>query len=68
MRSFERGDLLAMDEQIIEKVIAYITELFRSDAGGHDVEHTLRVYRNALLIAEEEAAWRSADMRFWKTF
>ena len=43
-----------MEEQIIEKAIAYITELFETNAGGHDGEHTLRVYRNALRIAENE--------------
>ncbi len=43
-----------MDEQIIEKAIAYIAELFSENSGGHDVEHTLRVYHNALLIVEAE--------------
>ena len=43
-----------MDEQIIEKAIAYIQELFRTNAGGHDAGHTMRVYRNTLLIAENE--------------
>ena len=36
------------------KAIDYITELFRGDAGGHDADHTLRVYRNALALAERE--------------
>ena len=43
-----------MDEQLIEKAIAYIAELFAANAGGHDVEHALRVYRNALRIAQNE--------------
>lgn len=43
-----------MAEVIIENAIHYIEELFRMNAGGHDAGHTLRVYRNALLIAEEE--------------
>ena len=43
-----------MDEHIIENAIAYIAELFRANAGGHDAEHTLRVYRNAIQIAENE--------------
>ena len=42
------------EERIIEQAIAYIRELFRTNAGGHDVEHTMRVYRNTLLIAETE--------------
>ena len=43
-----------MNEQIIEKAIVYITELFRNNSGGHDAEHTLRVYHNTLRIAKEE--------------
>ena len=43
-----------MDEKIIEKAITYIEELFRTNAGGHDVDHTMRVYQNTLLIAKEE--------------
>lgn len=43
-----------MDEHIIENAIAYIAELFRANAGGHDAEHTLRVYRNAIQIAKNE--------------
>ncbi len=42
-------------ERITQNAISYITELFRTDAGGHDADHTLRVYRNALLIAGNEA-------------
>ena len=37
-----------------ERAISYIQELFRGDAGGHGADHSLRVYRNALLIAEQE--------------
>ena len=39
---------------VIQAATEYIEELFRNDSGGHDAEHTLRVYRNALLIAERE--------------
>ena len=42
------------DEPIIEKAFTYITALFSKNAGGHDAEHTLRVYRNAMKIAERE--------------
>ena len=38
----------------IEAAVAYIEKLFQNDAGGHDAAHTLRVYRNALLIARSE--------------
>lgn len=43
-----------MDDILIGKAVDYITELFRTNAGGHDAEHTLRVYRNAMKIAERE--------------
>ena len=41
-------------EDIITKAIRYINELFASNYGGHDSAHTLRVYKNALKIAENE--------------
>ena len=34
--------------------IAYIKELFANDHGGHDADHSLRVYRNAMQIADTE--------------
>ena len=43
-----------MKEQIIEAAIIYITELFQDNSGGHDVSHSMRVYRNALVIASSE--------------
>lgn len=33
---------------------AYIRALFRGNSGGHDAEHSMRVYRNALQIASME--------------
>ena len=39
---------------LIQDATAYISELFQSDSGGHGADHTLRVYRNAALIAESE--------------
>lgn len=44
----------SLNEKIVENAIQYIEELFRTNAGGHDAGHTLRVYRNALVIAEKE--------------
>ena len=41
-------------QKIIEEAIAYIQELFAGNADGHGADHTLRVYRNAMLIAESE--------------
>ena len=43
-----------MNDQLIEDAIAYVNDLFRDNSGGHDAEHTLRVYRNALKIAKYE--------------
>lgn len=43
-----------MKENFIQSARLYIQDVFRTDAGGHDVSHTMRVYRNALLIAESE--------------
>ena len=40
---------------IIEATIEYIQDLFKNNAGGHDADHTMRVYRNALQIAKNES-------------
>lgn len=42
-----------MNKNITEDAIAYIQALFRTDAGGHDADHTLRVWRNAMKIADK---------------
>ena len=42
------------DGGMIEAAIEYIRSLFDSNSDGHGFDHTLRVYRNALLIAESE--------------
>ena len=41
-----------MDNILAEQAITYITELFEGNAGGHDAEHTMRVYRCAMRIAD----------------
>ena len=46
-------------ETIIGKAKDYARELLGGNCGGHDLQHTLRVYGNALAIAETEPA---ADM------
>ena len=43
-----------LKEEKMEAARTYIKRLFQNNAGGHDAEHTLRVYRNALLIAGQE--------------
>ena len=39
---------------LIDAAIDYVDFLFRDNAGGHDTAHTLRVYQNAMLIAQQE--------------
>lgn len=43
-----------MTEMLTEKAIAYVNELFSGNSGGHDAAHTLRVYHNAMRIADAE--------------
>jgi len=43
-----------MSTPITTAAIDYVQRLFSGNAGGHDSAHTLRVYHNALLIAESE--------------
>lgn len=45
-----------MDSAIYEAALEYIHALFAGDATGHDVHHTLRVYRTAMRIGEAEGA------------
>lgn len=45
-----------MNDAVITAAVAYIQDLFRGNSGGHDAEHSLRVYRGALHIAEGEPA------------
>lgn len=42
-----------MNELIIEQAIKYIEELFQDNVDGHDTQHSMRVYHNAMMIAEE---------------
>ena len=36
------------DNELIDEATGYITDLFRGNSDGHDIEHALRVYRNAI--------------------
>jgi uncharacterized protein len=47
------GAPLRGDERI-DSAMAYVRSLFAGNADGHDMGHTLRVYRNAMRIAETE--------------
>ena len=40
----------------IEKAIEYVKQIFADDYSGHDYYHTMRVYRLAVKIAEQEKA------------
>ena len=42
-------------DQITREAMAYIRELFRGNADGHGFEHSCRVWRNAMKIAEAES-------------
>ena len=43
-----------MKETIIENTICYIKELFKNNSDGHDSAQSLRVYHNAIMIADTE--------------
>jgi len=42
------------EKRILSSAIEYIESLFAGRSDGHDAEHTMRVYRNALLLADSE--------------
>ena len=41
-----------MNERLIENAMKYIESMFQDNADGHDAAHSLRVYRNALHLAD----------------
>ena len=41
-------------DQMTQEAIAYIRTLFQGNADGHGADHSLRVWRNAMMIAEQE--------------
>lgn len=41
-----------MKDILIQEAIEYIHKMFSGNADGHDAEHSLRVYRNAMQIAQ----------------
>ena len=43
-----------MNDQLIQSAREYIKELFLGNSDGHDLNHSLRVYANAMTIAETE--------------
>ena len=53
-----------MEKTRIERAIEYITKLFQGNGDGHDLSHSLRVYKNALMIAKAEGQGRGNDCSF----
>ncbi|MBR3033004.1 MAG: HD domain-containing protein [Clostridiales bacterium] len=51
-----------MNTKIIETTKEYISGLFHGNSDGHDAEHSLRVYRNALNICKRIDKTCSPDM------
>ena len=43
-------------DMVIENDIKYVKQIFADDCSGHDYHHTMRVYRLAMQIAEQENA------------
>ena len=39
-------------EHLIKNAISFITELFADNSDGHDLEHSIRVYKTAMKIAD----------------
>lgn len=44
------------EERNIEEAIKFIKKIFENDFSGHDYFHSLRVYKTAVMIAEQEKA------------
>jgi uncharacterized protein len=46
--------VLFMNDLLIQNAKDYIKDLFSGNSDGHDLDHSLRVYSNAMTIAETE--------------
>ena len=44
------------NDELISEAIEYIKELQGKNSGGHDAAHSIRVYKNALVILDKEPA------------
>ena len=47
------NNLTKNEQEIISKAKKYISEIFKEDSSGHDYEHSVRVYKNALEISSQ---------------
>ncbi len=54
MTDTEISEKRKVSEAYTEAAEAYIRKLFADRSDGHDAEHSMRVYRNAMMIAETE--------------
>ncbi|NCO04693.1 MAG: phosphohydrolase, partial [Candidatus Magasanikbacteria bacterium] len=43
-----------MDEKFYEELKEKVKEIIQEGDGGHDLDHLLRVYNNALLLSKGE--------------
>ena len=43
-----------MQEKIVKEATEYVRALFQGNSDGHDFDHTMRVYREAMEIADSE--------------
>ena len=43
-----------MNEKLLNDAKLYAEKLFENNSDGHDYMHTLRVYKNAMIINEKE--------------
>ena len=48
-----------INKEIIEDAKEYVKELFKDNSDGHDYDHTIRVYNNALKISK---SYKDADI------
>ena len=46
-----------MDKTIIADALEFVKNTFNNDCSGHDYFHTLRVYKTATKIAEQERGY-----------
>ena len=43
-----------LTDKVMQEAVEYIRELFRNNTDGHGFDHSMRVWRNAMMIAQEE--------------
>ena len=42
--------------EVVEEAIEFIEKLFDGNSDGHGIDHAMRVYRNAMIIAQAAIA------------